>query len=238
MDLANRLDYLAPLFQHYELDDWLIAFNQHIGRHHLQMDGNERYHHTLHAYVTALNCYEGAVHSRMGTIQRSTIRNLMLAGLFHDFQHSHGLDTDMVNIHRAIEGVRWVNGTLKNQHLGEGDIGQVCALIGVTMYPHIGDPKNVAQGIIRDADMMASYQRSPHALQELFVGLWREVNIAQTRKGEALLTWDQFLEAQQKFADVQFSQWYTDWGRRKSQGWYKAPAFAMHHLRSLNPYRK
>ena len=115
------------------------------------------------------------------------MRNLLIAALFHDFDHpghphpSEG-DSDRINIPIAIAGLR--------RHIMPADrpfLPKIEALIEATHYPYkIGSDKLDLLGqIIRDADLAQAL--SPAWIQQVVIGLAQEweVQPLDVLKGQA-----------------------------------------------------
>lgn len=99
--------------------------------------------HTLHVFRM---CYSAALHYDLSP---SDTRKILIAALFHDFNHRGIIDDDKLNIARAIKGLR--------QHLLEVDKPDQQAielLIRATEYPctRIRSRDSLLEQILTDAD--------------------------------------------------------------------------------------
>ena len=130
----------------YEGDLWhylrlvFLAPNIHHGYHGLR--------HMLHVLWA---CYEAVRHYlALGGITKREARNLLIAALFHDYDHVGRGGNDAVNIVRAIAALR--------EHVMPEDepyLEEIIAIIEATEFPHkdLGDSPSLSQLIVRDADI-------------------------------------------------------------------------------------
>lgn len=117
---------------------------------------------------------------------------LILAAIFHDFDHSAGHEEDSVNINRAVTGLM----RFAAIHRVDAElIGAAVENIQVTQFPFIHEPKTVSQKIIRDADLLQSLE--PNRQEVLIDGLRKELEVKFKRK----ITRGEFCENQVKFLD-------------------------------------
>jgi hypothetical protein len=129
--------------------------------------------HTLH--VTWL-CHDACRYYQNELTPRQR-RNLLLAALFHDFDHPghphpREDDPDRINIKHAIAGLR--------RYITPGDrafLTEIEALIQSTHFPYKthGDKVTLSGNIIRDADLAQAL--SPAWIQQVVVGLARELGL-------------------------------------------------------------
>ncbi|MFA7284615.1 MAG: hypothetical protein WC004_02225 [Candidatus Absconditabacterales bacterium] len=104
-------------------------------------------------------------------ISGRTARNLLIAGLFHDYNHSGGKLSDSENIAMALQGLH--KALLRQDKEYEKQIG---ALITATEWPH-KHPDNLLApkllvDIMRDADMTQCL--SPIWIKDIIFGLQQE----------------------------------------------------------------
>ena len=128
------------------------------------------YHNLRHLLFMVEECDSAAEHHKVTGALRV---NLLLAALFHDYNHSAGKLSDSDNIKNAFEGfLEWHN----TNNLGVVNISVVKSLIEATEYPYTIDSLelNLVQGIIRDADLMMSTEYD--WLNTVIVGLGVELN--------------------------------------------------------------
>lgn len=97
------------------------------------------------------------------------IRLLMLAALFHDFNHSGGKLPDSENVKNAIASF------LEHSSETEEDNNFVVEIIKATEYPYVikEDELSLYQKIIRDADLMQVFEKN--YLQQNVFGLMQEL---------------------------------------------------------------
>lgn len=117
---------------------------------------------------------------------------LILAAIFHDYDHSAGVEEDSVNINRAVAGL------MKFAAIHRVDVDLIAAAVDniqVTQFPFIHEPKTVSQKIIRDADLLQSLE--PNRQEVLIDGLRKELEVKFKRK----ITRGEFCENQVKFLD-------------------------------------
>ena len=176
----------------------------------------ESYHNDLHARITVMNAYEGAVYS--GLSQKET-RQIILAAYFHDFNHSQGEHVDdRSNINDAEHGFikAWDEcDVLKD--LTDREV--VSRLIRRSIYPRIQALyKDYQASILCDADMMSAYQNK-HSI-DLIYGLYKEmihskkpnhINAPGMSEKERI---NKFIESHKLFYGT--VKWNTHWARMKA----------------------
>lgn len=117
---------------------------------------------------------------------------LILAAIFHDFDHTAGAAEDDINIQRAIAGLQRFG---EIHRVDEELLKLAIENIQVTQFPFIYTPQTVAQKIIRDADLLQSLE--PNRAEVLIDGLRKELEVKFKRK----ITRGEFCENQVKFLD-------------------------------------
>jgi hypothetical protein len=97
------------------------------------------------------------------------IRNLLIAALFHDFDHRGILVNDDLNIDRAIQGLDRCLLPEDEHHRDD-----IVAIIRATEYPHkVGASElTLPEMIMRDADVLQAF--SPAWIQQIIFGLGDE----------------------------------------------------------------
>jgi len=135
------------------------------------------YHNLRHMLHVTWLCYQAAEFYRDRLTPRQ-IRNLLIAALFHDFDHpGHphpgADDPDGINIRRAIAALR--------RHIALEDrpfLPAIEALIEATHYPYAsaGEQLDLSGQIIRDADLAQAL--SPIWIQQVVIGLAREQRVS------------------------------------------------------------
>jgi HD domain len=134
------------------------------------------YHNLRHSLHVMWLCHDACRYYR-GDLAPRQMRHLLLAALFHDFNHPghphpRRRDPDGVNINHAIEGLR--------QCITPGDepfLPGIEGLILSTHFPYTvpGIELSLSGQIIRDADL--SQALSPAWLQQIVIGLARELGL-------------------------------------------------------------
>ena len=135
------------------------------------------YHNLRHMLHVTWLCYQAAEFYRDRLTLRQ-IRNLLIAALFHDFDHSGhphpgADDPDGINIGCAIAALR--------RHIVPEDrpfLPAIKALIEATNYPYAGagEQLDLSGQIIRDADLAQSL--SPAWIQQVVIRLARERHLS------------------------------------------------------------
>lgn len=140
------------------------------------------YHSFEHLSNVFLYCKEGAEYHELP--EKETL-HLLLAALFHDFNHSGGELKDNANIANAKMGVsEWY----KNSDVAL-DVEYINSLIDITEFPYTiqSNALNLPQQILRDADMGSIF--TDNWFQTIMLGL-----SAETKTGL-----EAFLEQQKNF---------------------------------------
>ena len=110
------------------------------------------YHGYQHLLTVAINCFDlGEYYFSNGKI-RQEIRLLVLAGLYHDWDHTGGQYEDSINIAKATVGM--VKHVAELEDFSDADISKISKLISMTEFPHRGVPVSLSEKIIRDADLL------------------------------------------------------------------------------------
>lgn len=123
------------------------------------------YHNFRHMFHVLYMCYQACVFYADELSPRE-MRNLLIAAMFHDFDHSGMMGNDDLNIERAIRGLR--------KHLLSEDQPEsenIAGLIRATEYPYKVPSENLCgllAPILRDADM--SRVSAPHGFNKLSSG--------------------------------------------------------------------
>jgi hypothetical protein len=126
------------------------------------------------------------------------MRNLLIAALFHDFDHSGKAGNDDLNIEISIRGLK--------KHIAPEDaeyFEEICDIIRPTEYPYkvSSESLSLSQQIMRDADMSQAF--STAWIQQVIFGLAKEWSMAPIK----------VLEIQEPFlSGIKFS---TVWAKRK-----------------------
>jgi hypothetical protein len=155
------------------------------------------YHNFRHMFHVMYLCYDACVCYKV-MLSKREMRNLLIAALFHDFDHTGRTGNDDLNIELAIRGLRKHIAPIDEMYFGE-----IVAIIRPTEYPHkvSADLLDLSQKILRDADVSQAF--SVAWIQQVIIGLSVEMNSTPTV----------MLNMQEAFiANLQFS---TSWARKK-----------------------
>lgn len=156
---------------------------------------NNPYHNFRHMFHVLWLCHQACEFYTDELTSRDK-RNLLIAAVFHDFDHLGKADPDQRNIDRAIHGLR--------RHIAPEDVAHLAtieALIQATHYPYTvqSERLDLPARIIRDADLGQTLTAA--WIQQVIFGLAAEW-------GKTPL---ELLEMQAPFlSKLKFS---TDWGR-------------------------
>lgn len=159
---------------------------------------NHPYHNFRHMCHVLYLCYDACVFYADVLTSRE-MRNLLIAALFHDFDHTGVTGDDSVNIERAVEGLR--------AHISDDDLihfNEIAYLIRCTEFPYKlpSDKISLSGQIIRDADLSQNF--SVAWIQQVVFGLARE--------------WGKdpidVLKMQEGFMN-NVLQYHTEWGMQK-----------------------
>jgi hypothetical protein len=125
------------------------------------------YHNFYHVMCMIKNVYDIA--KSLG-LSDDVIRLLLIAVLFHDFNHSMGKHDDVWNVDEAIKCF------LLYSIESSEDNEKIINIIRATQYPYVIEEKDltVEQEIIRDADLLQQYQ--DNFIQQVYWGLSQELN--------------------------------------------------------------
>jgi len=132
------------------------------------------YHNLRHMLHVAWLCHDAIGFYRVtpSSLTLRGARNLLIAALFHDFDHSGQFGNDDLNIERAVRGFR--------AHIAPDDeryADSIARIIRASEFPHKRvEPEDVQEDlaidILRDADV--SQALSVARLQQVIVGLASE----------------------------------------------------------------
>ena len=129
------------------------------------MGNTNPYHSFEHIANVFLNCVEAVEYH---SIPEKEKINLLVAALFHDFNHSGGKYADNVNIENSLLGVQaWI----KDRNDGDLEYEQIKSLIEITEFPYKVESNtlNLTQQILRDADMGSVF--TDNWFQTIMLGL-------------------------------------------------------------------
>ena len=169
----------------YELDYYLgclIKYNQ----------GNKNpYHNLFHTLSVVKNIY---LISKTENIEDERLRLMLIAGIFHDFNHSGGKHKkDKYNILDAVTAYYQYTKEL------DEDSSFIVKMISITEYPFKEGELNIYQKIIRDADIMQLLE--DNYLQQNVIGLNLELNNSGDITIEVLENNIKFMKSVEFFTD-------------------------------------
>lgn len=136
------------------------------------------YHNFHHMFYVLFRCHDAVryyedEYKKFNSIQHLIAhyqkRSLLIAAMFHDFNHSGLFGDDDLNIERAKRGLR--------RHVSDVDIDflpEIEEYIDATQFPHkkVEHEDSLPVQIIRDADMMQCLE--PSWIQQNIFGLSKE----------------------------------------------------------------
>jgi predicted metal-dependent HD superfamily phosphohydrolase len=177
------------LIQKYGLDYYFGIVIRH------SKSNNAPYHNLHHILCMIKNCYAIAKDEK---INDNTIRPILIACLFHDFNHSMGEKTDAENVKDAIAAFKQYSKEDENTN------DMIVGMIQATQYPYVvpDSELNAGDQIIRDADLLQWCEENH--IQQIVFGL-----LQNEMKGDVK-------ENISKYRDfVAGAKFYTDYGQKK-----------------------
>lgn len=133
-------------------------------------------YHNINHLLTVLKWCEIIAHGEQ--IYYDQRRELRLAALFHDVNHSMGEKEDFANVQEAMHAVDTFLRSLDDEDLkNKVDLDRVRRLIKVTEFPYVQPESslNAEQQIIRDADMMQAFEYN--WINQITMGLAAEMKM-------------------------------------------------------------
>ena len=129
------------------------------------------YHNLNHNITVSLFSYYLGKSEKLNEIDFS---ELLIASLFHDFNHSAGKKNDSNNINEAKKGI---SEFLKEYPIENVSLGKINKILDATEFPYKikNEDLNIQQKIIRDADLCQLFESN--RLQSNFLGLQKEAGI-------------------------------------------------------------
>lgn len=128
------------------------------------------------------------------TIGINQLQSLILAAMFHDMNHSGGVEKDTANVTRAAECLREAVAVvpyLKNANMLDIITCAEKAII-CTQYPFIVPPANDVECILRDADIMQGM--TEHFVKIIYIDLFSELLVSNPG-----MTFEQYMRGQKQF---------------------------------------
>jgi hypothetical protein len=136
------------------------------------------YHHLNHMLRVMAFCNEGCKYHR---IEGKPRLNLLVAAIFHDFNHTQGKEDDSVNVEIAKKGImEWYRKNALNH--SNINIKKVLEIVAATQYPYVIEKEDLTleQSIIRDADLMIALDHD--WMGTIIIGLATELGVDSFKK--------------------------------------------------------
>lgn len=190
IEIIDKFEYLQKAFK------YIILNNK----------SNDNPYHNLNHLLTVLKyCYIGSKKELI--TDEKELRELLLAAIFHDVNHSGGKKTDDINVSNSKKAIKEF---VESQKI-DVSIDAINEILDATQYPYVLDDSklNKRQSIIRDADLMQVFEYN--WIHQNIYGLSSELNMGFL----------DFVKPQRKFLDsVEFN---TKWGKKmKKELWKRA----------------
>ena len=144
---------------------------------------NNPYHNNFHTITVLVNSYKI---SKLEGLSKEQTRPILIAAIFHDFNHSGGVKEDSENINVAISA-------FKNYSKESNEDNKlIIEIISATQYPYVSkiEDLTIEQKIICDADLTQFY--ADNYLQQIIYGLLMSEQKMDLKKA---------LDVQQHFLD-------------------------------------
>lgn len=178
------------IIQKYNLQD----FYEYFSRNNISND--LPYHNRIHTETMIKNVYDGASYYNLNIVET---KELVIAALFHDFNHSGGKLTDKENINLVLTELDKISDMFAKHDI---ELQKIKDMVYITEFPFVHFPKTLQQKIIRDSDLMQSFS----TLEMVINGLAEEL----THKFGKKLSKKEMCDGQIKFMEE--SIFYTSWG--------------------------
>lgn len=129
------------------------------------------YHNFRHICHVLWLCYKACKFYGTETLSKRVMRNLLIAALFHDFDHTGKSGPDSINIERAVAGLKRY---IVTEDKDEFDY--ISEIIESTEYPYtvLNENLSLPNLIIRDADLSQAFNVA--WIQQVIFGLAAEWN--------------------------------------------------------------
>ena len=152
------------------------------------------YHNLRHMLHVTWATYQGAMYYK-DQLSDEQIRALLIAAMFHDYNHTGTTGNDSVNIQMAINGMR-THALPMDRNL----IEESCKYIRATQFPHLNENFDLPSLILRDVDV--AYTLSDVWIQLVNFGLNQELGMSP----------EQMLKGQESF--LSNMKFHTEWGEK------------------------
>lgn len=181
IEIIDKYEYLQKAFKYILLNS---------------KSNNGPYHNLNHLLTVLKYCYLGALSE--GIKDEKELRELLIAAIFHDVNHTIGKEKDDVNVQNSKDAI----GKFVKQEEIDADTDYMNKLLDATQYPYVieGKDLDLKQGIIRDADLMQVFEYN-----------WIHQNIAGL-SSELKMDFLDFVQPQRKF--LESAAFNTDWGKK------------------------
>lgn len=180
IEIIDKYEYLQKSFK------YIILNNK----------SNDGPYHNLNHLLTVLKyCYLGALSEKIN--DEKELRELLIAAIFHDVNHTVGKEKDDVNVQNSKNVIK----KFVQQEKIDVDIDYINKLLDATQYPYVIESADLdlRQSIIRDADLMQVFEYN-----------WIHQNIAGL-SSELKMDFLDFVQPQRKF--LESASFNTDWGK-------------------------
>ena len=128
------------------------------------------YHNLRHMLHVMWATYQGAMYYE-NKISPLTLRNMLIAALFHDYNHSGKTNDDASNIETAIKGLKCHIDPMDAPYFDE-----ICSYIRGTQFPPVVTNLDLPAAIVRDADV--AYTLADVWIQTVNFGLNIEIGVS------------------------------------------------------------
>lgn len=161
------------------------------------------YHNLNHNIVVTNFCY---YIGKSEKINKQEMQELLIAAIFHDFNHTAGEEKDDSNVRYAKDGVK--------KFVESSDIkinlNNVNKIIDATEFPYKlkEEDLNIQQKIIRDADMCQLFDSN--RLQSNYLGLQKETKATFKKQLEGQEGFFKVLKFRTKFAKEVYKKIYKE----------------------------
>lgn len=181
IEIIDKYEYLQKAFKYILLNS---------------KSNNGPYHNLNHLLTVLKYCYLGALSE--GIKDEKELRELLVAAIFHDVNHTIGKEKDDVNVQNSKDAI---DKFVKQEEI-DVDTDYMNKLLDATQYPYVieGKDLDLKQGIIRDADLMQVLEYN-----------WIHQNIAGL-SSELKMHFLDFVQPQRKF--LESAAFNTDWGKK------------------------
>lgn len=162
------------------------------------------YHNFRHIFHVLWLCYQACFYYR-GHFSPELIRDLLIAAMFHDMDHSGMAGNDDLNIERAVRGIQ--------KHIlpeDEKNLSRIISLIRITEYPYKVPTEELTlyAQILRDADMAQALNVA--WIQQVVFGLAEEWRKSPKEVLEAQINFHGNLKFHTEWAKERFPQTEID----------------------------